>query len=147
MRINELLSNYENYHNELEADLCLLQGMLQQDMPEPGGSLPELSFMLKKLSCCAEFTNNAIVDLRLQHAKLRMRQLSIAEWAINSRPERQRLILQGLYLEGKSWQELQLELHISQTTIARERNKALKDIQKELDTWPEIKNLMLESCK
>jgi hypothetical protein len=33
----------------------------------------------------------------------------LAEWAIHSRQERQRLILQGLYVEGKSWQELQDE--------------------------------------
>jgi DNA-directed RNA polymerase specialized sigma subunit len=103
--------------------------------------------MLKHLRCCSEFTNDAVIDMRLEHAELRLRQLSLAEWAIHSRQERQRLILQGLYVEGKSWQELQDELHVSQTTISRERNKALALIQNELETWPEFRKSMLESRK
>jgi hypothetical protein len=38
MVIEKLLENYELYKNELEADLYLLQTMLQQDMPEPSGT-------------------------------------------------------------------------------------------------------------
>lgn len=147
IEIKDILNNYDTYLNELQADLCLLRGMLQQDMGEPGASLTELSFMLKHLRCCSEFTNDAVIDMRLEHAELRLRQLSLAEWAIHSRQERQRLILQGLYVEGKSWQELQDELHVSQTTISRERNKALASIQNELETWPEFRKPMLESRK
>jgi hypothetical protein len=51
IEIKDILNNYDTYLNELQADLCLLRGMLQQDMGEPGASLTELSFMLKHLRC------------------------------------------------------------------------------------------------
>ena len=36
IEIKDILNNYDTYLNELQADLCLLRGMLQQDMGEPG---------------------------------------------------------------------------------------------------------------
>lgn len=135
--IQELFENNERYRGELEADICMLRDMLEQEMPEPDGALSELGQMLKHLQGCADFVNSEQVDFRLEHAYLRFRQLSFLEWAIKSRPKRQRMILQQLYVEKKSWQELERELHISQMTISRDRNKAFKDLEAEFLSWPD----------
>jgi hypothetical protein len=85
MIIETMLENYELYKNELEADLYLLQTMLQQHMPEPSGDTIELGRVLKHLKGCADFVNDAAVDHRLRHAEMRFRQLSYLDWLIRSR--------------------------------------------------------------
>jgi DNA-directed RNA polymerase specialized sigma subunit len=71
----------------------------------------------------------------MEHAKMRIRELQMLDYAIRSRPQRQREILYGLYVRRLSWQELEQELHVSQMTISRDRNEAFRALQNNFDDW------------
>lgn len=135
MKAEELLENYEQNQDELSADLWLLGRMLKQEV---GGSYDRKEYgkILNRFCACADFRNDPVVDERLAHALDCYQKLSLAEWAIRSRSKRQRMILSGLYVERKTWQELELELGISQATISRERRKAIHEISHALASFP-----------
>ena len=136
MKIQEQFENYERYRGELEADLCMLADILHVEMPEPDGNTNVLGRMLRKIEASVDFVADDRIEKRLEHAKMRFKQLTLLEWAIRSRPRRQQEILYGLYVERLSWQELMDELHVSQMTISRDRKQAFTDLEKVLpELW------------
>lgn len=136
MKIQEKFENYERYRGELEADLCLLADTLHLEIPEPDGDTNALGQILRKMEASVDFMTDERIEKRLEHAKICFEQLTFLDWAIRSRSKRQQRILQGLYVERLSWQELIEELHVSPMTISRDRKQAFLDIEKTLsDTW------------
>jgi DNA-directed RNA polymerase specialized sigma subunit len=141
MKIEKLLENYELYKNELEADLYLLQMMLQQNMPDASGDTVELGKVLKHLKGCADFVNDAAVDNRLQHAEMRFRQLSYLEWLIKSLPNQEREILSSLILIGESWENVTDRLYISRATLYRLKQKATESLEQKVKQDPAYEDL------
>lgn len=141
MKIEKLLENYELYKNELEADLYLLQMMLQQNMPDASGDTVELGKVLKHLKGCADFVNDAAVDNRLQHAEMRFRQLSYLEWLIKSLPNQEREILSRLILIGESWENVTDRLYISRATLYRLKQKATESLEQKVKQDPAYEDL------
>lgn len=135
MTIQERFESYEKYKCELEADICILAGMLELSIPEPDGSLNELGQVLKQIQSSLDFVCDEQIEKRMEHARMRLRELQMLDFAIRSRPQRQREILHGLYVRRLSWQELEQELHVSQMTISRDRNEAFKALQNDFDDW------------
>ncbi len=135
MTMQERFESYEKYRCELEADICALAGMLELSIPEPDGSLIELGQVLKQIQSSLDFVSDEQVEKRMEHARMRLRELMKLDYAIRSRPLRQRDILYGLYVRRLSWQELEQELHISQMTISRDRNEAFRALKNDFDDW------------
>lgn len=135
MTVQERFESYEKYRCELEADICALAGMLELSIPEPDGNLNELGQVLKQIQSSLDFVCDEQIEKRMEHAKMRIRELQMLDYAIRSRPQRQREILYGLYVRRLSWQELEQELHVSQMTISRDRNEAFRALQNNFDDW------------
>lgn len=127
--IEKILNNYERFQNELEADLDLLQRMLEQDMPDPSGDTAALGKKLKQLKACADFVQNEQVDRRVEHAELRLRQLSYLDWMIKSRPQNERDIIQALWIEKLSVTQAAERLFISRSAIYRRKQKVLAGME------------------
>lgn len=127
--MEQLLNNYERYHNELEADLYLLQMMLQQDRPEPSGNTIELGVILNYLKGCADFVHDEVIDLRLNHAELRFRQLSYLDWMIKSRPQEEQEVIQALWFEKLSLAEAADKFYISKTSMHRRKQEILSSLE------------------
>ena len=135
MTIQQRFESYERYRCELEADICALAGMLELSIPEPDGSLNELGQVLKQIQSYLDFVCDEEIEKRMEHARMRLRELMKLDCAIRSRPLRQRDILYGLYVRRLSWQELEQELHISQMTISRDRSEAFRALKNDFDDW------------
>ena len=135
MTIKQRFESYERYRCELEADICALAGMLELSIPEPDGSLNELGQVLKQIQSSLDFVCDEEIEKRMEHARMRLRELMKLDCAIRSRPLRQRDILYGLYVRRLSWQELEQELHISQMTISRDRSEAFRALKNDFDDW------------
>ncbi|MGI6545974.1 MAG: sigma factor-like helix-turn-helix DNA-binding protein [Fastidiosipilaceae bacterium] len=135
MTIQQRFESYERYRCELEADICALAGMLELSIPEPDGSLNELGQVLKQIQSSLDFVCDEEIEKRMEHARMRLRELMKLDCAIRSRPLRQRDILYGLYVRRLSWQELEQELHISQMTISRDRSEAFRALKNDFDDW------------
>lgn len=136
MTIQERFEAYEMYRGELEADLCMLADVLHLDRVEPDGNINELGQMLKRIEASVDFTASESIEKRLEHARMRFKQLTLLEWAIRSRPKRQQEILRGLYVERLSWRELVDTLHISPMTVSRDRAQAFSDLKDVLtENW------------
>lgn len=124
--IEKMLNNYERFQNELEADLDLLQRMLEQDMPDLSpGDTAALGKRLKQLKACADFVQNEEIDRRVEHAELRFRQLSYLDWMIKSRPQYEQEMIQTLWLEKLSVTQAAERLFISRSAVYRRKQKVL----------------------
>jgi predicted DNA-binding protein YlxM (UPF0122 family) len=134
MIIEKLLENYELYKNELEADLYLLQRMLQQHMPEPSGDTMELGRILKHLKGCADFVNDAAVDHRLHHAEMRFRQLSYLDWFIRSRASEEQEVIKALWLDRLSLSEAADRLYVSKSSMYRKKQEVLSALEAALSS-------------
>lgn len=135
MTIQQRFESYEKFRCELEADICALAGMLELSIPEPDGNLNELGQVLKQIQSSLDFVCDEQIEKRMEHARMRLSDLIKLDYAIRSRPPRQRDILYGLYVKRLSWQELEQELHISQMTISRDRNEAFRALKNDFDDW------------
>ncbi len=139
--MEQLLDNYERFHNELEADLYLLQMMLQLDRQEPLGDTIELGAVLKYLRGCADFVNDETIDMRLEHAELRFRQLSYLDWMIKSLPIQEREIINGFICYDENWEDVARRLYISRATYYRLRQKAIATLEQKVERDPVFADL------
>lgn len=144
MTIQERFEHYEKYRGELEADICLLREMLGLDLPDPEGNLKDLGQLLKRLQSSLDFINNEHIEKRMEHAWMRFSQLSSLDWAIQSRPTREREILECLIVNRLTWDETADHLHIGRRTVQRLRRKAFDDLDQLMAEDPDFKALFSE---
>ncbi len=144
MTIEQMLDNYERYHNELEADLYFLKLMLEVDMKEVEGSTAELGQTLKFLKGCADFVHNEAVDRRLAHAELRFKQLSVLDWLIRSCSQDDQKIIQGLWIDGLSLSEAAERFYISKTSMFRRKQEVLSSLEAAARSSKDVQELWNE---
>lgn len=117
---------FENYHvivGELEASLYVMSKYLELDMKEAS-----LAKQVKRINACAEFLDGDQF-IQVELINKRYKEFCFLTWAIQSRPEKQRKILEGIYINGQSWSNIQDELFISSSSLSRERKKAFDALE------------------
>jgi predicted DNA-binding protein YlxM (UPF0122 family) len=141
MTIEQILDNYERYHNELEADLYFLHLMLEVDLKEVEGSTAELGQILKFFKGCADFVNNEAVDRRLAHAELRFKQLSVLDWLIRSCSQDDQQIIQALWIDRLSLSEAAERFYISKTSMFRRKQEVLSSLETVMRSSKDVQEL------
>ena len=130
MKVVELFENYVEIKARFLGDLFWLNGRAKQYMGEPGDEITDWDLWLKRIHACAEFmSDDAFTDI-LRRAERSYQQLFFVEWALRTRPVKERDILKALYLEGKTWSDLGAKLGVSSSTISRLKNQAMDSVEK-----------------
>ena len=144
MTIEQMLDNYERYHNELEADLYFLKLMLEVDLEDTERTTSELGQALKFLKGCADFVNNETVDRRLAHAEHSFKQLTTLDWLIRSCPQSDQEVIQTLWLDKLSLSEAAERLYISRTSMFRRKQEVLSSLEAAARSSKDVQELWNE---